>query len=110
MTLTVLSKKLKNHILSSERLSCAIHYLFKKRNPFLPVHQLNSKNNCPVFLFSTISYLGIETVSCCLLQQIARMDMDRKLTKVLTLCLHKSLKKLLWLVFAGEICSISSSS
>ena len=57
-----------------------------------------------------INDLGIETVSCCLLQWIARMDMDRKLTKVLTPCLHKSLKKLLWLVFPGEICSISSSS
>ena len=108
MTLTVLSKKLQNHILSLQRLSCAIHYLFKKRNPFL--HQLNFKNNCPVFLFSTINDLGIETVSCCLLQQIARMDMDRNLKKVLTLCLHKSLKKLSWLVFPGEICSISSSS
>ena len=38
------------------------------------------------------------------------MDMDRNLKKVLMLCVRKSLKKLLWLVFPGEICSISSSS
>ena len=110
MTLTDLSKNLKNHILPLKRLhvSCAIRYLLKKLNRFL--HQLNSQNNCPVFLFSTINYLGIETVSCCLLQRIARMDMDWNLTKVLTLRRHKSLKKLLWFVFPGEICLISFSS
>ena len=52
-------------------------------------------------------YLGIETISCRLSQQMARMDMDRKM--------KKSAKKLgqlfhvLWLVLPDEVCLISSS-
>ena len=56
-------------------------------------------------------YLGVETVSCCLLQGIARTDMDWNFKKlcqlfqVLMLCLQKSSKKY-WLVFLDEICLI----
>ena len=57
-------------------------------------------------------YLGVETVSCCLLQGIARTDMDWNFKKlcqlfqVLMLCLQKSSKKY-WLVFLDEIFLIS---
>ena len=47
-------------------------FSIKLNNSFL--QQLNSKNNGPVFLFETI--LGILTVFCLLLQQVARMDKD----------------------------------
>ena len=40
---------------------------------------MNSRNNGPVLLFKTINIflLGIETVSCCLLQQMASMRMNQ---------------------------------
>ena len=53
--------------------------------------------------------LGIETVSCHLLQQMTRMEMDWNMKKVGQLFqvsmpgLQKSPKKLLWLVFPCEI-------
>ena len=42
----------------------------------LSSHQFNSKNNGPDKFCSLKLFLGTETVSCCLLQQIARIDMD----------------------------------
>ena len=50
-----------------------VSYLFKKLK-FIS-HQLNVKNNGSVLLCKTL-YEGIETVSCCLWQQMARMDLD----------------------------------
>ena len=56
--------------------------------------------NDPVLFFKTI-YVGIESVSCCLLLQKERMDMGRNLEK--KLCLQKSPK---WLTLPDEICLI----
>ena len=61
-------------------------------------------------------YLGIETVSCCLLQKMARMDMDCDLKKLgqsffKLLCYAcKNNHKMLWIVLSDDIiCLISSS-
>ena len=56
---------------------------------------MNSRNNGPVLLFETINIfflLGIETVSCCLLQHMARMQMDQNFLQVLMLCLQNTPK------------------
>ena len=50
-------------------------------------------------------YLDIESVFCCLLQRMARMDMESKLENLAMP--SKITKKLLWLEFADEICLIS---
>ena len=61
-------------------------------------HQLNSKNNGPVSLFIRL-YLGIETFSCRLLQQMAKVTWIESGTswasffKFLMLYLQESLKK-----------------
>ena len=57
----------------------------------------------------------IESVSCRLLQWMARMKMNSNFTKlgqpfqVSMQCLQNSPKKLLWLLISSEICLISSS-
>ena len=52
-------------------------------------------------------YLGIETISCRLSQQMARMDMDRKMKKSAETL--GQLFQVLWLVLPDEVCLISSS-
>ena len=68
------------------------------------------------FCYSRL-YLGTETISCCLCQRMARMDMDCNLKKLgqgfqvsqnVMLCLQKSPKKLLRLVLPDGICLVSS--
>ena len=63
--------------------------------------RMNSRNNGPVLLFETINIfflLGIETVSCCLLQQMARMQMDQNCFQVLMLCLQNTPKKMMMVI------------
>ena len=72
------------------------------------------------FCYSRL-YLGTETISCCLCQRMARMDMDCKLKKLgqgfqvlqnvmLNVMPAKLIaKKLLWLVHPNDTCLVSSS-
>ena len=64
----------KNRITFKKGICHAICQLFKKLKRVLASIR-NSKINGSVLLFKAI-YLGIEIVSCCLMQRMARMDMD----------------------------------
>ena len=97
--------------LFGDSLKAISRYLFKKLKLYL--HQLNSKNNGPVFLSKTIKSLKLFPVVCC--KRMTGMDSDwnlknlGQLFQVLMPCLQKSSQKILWSVLLGKICLISYS-